>query len=225
MRKITTVLGIAVLILTWSGPVLAQDNFGATLLGTGHDERVDGGDGCLNEADFVVGQYENLTQLQAGGNGYGCDSEWGAFAEFDFSLLPENSVISSAALTLRYTGYGDDAAGLPYLAIYGYDYGGGAVNLPRATLNEQTALAIFTPTSATNVDLTFDVTELVIELVLEQTWRTGFLVSGVFSEVGYNALVYFGGVGHAYPPRLVITTESPVAVDRHSWGTLKAVYR
>jgi len=99
------------------------------------------------------------------------------------------------------------------------------VSLPRAALNDQTALAIFAPTSATNVDYTFDVTDLVTELVQEQTFRTEFFVCGVYSEAGYNDLVYFAGAGHPYPPRLVITTESPVAVEGQSWGAVKAVYR
>jgi hypothetical protein len=204
---------------------MAQFDFTASLLGTGHDEREDGGEGCLNESDFIAGVYDTVTQLQAGGNGAGCDSEWGAFAEFDFTDIGTNSVILSVTLVLRYTGYGDDAMGLPYIGVYGYEYAGGPVFLPRTELDDHTALAIFAPTSTTNVDITIDVTDFIADLVLEDTFQTGFFVCGVFSEVGYNDLVYFGGSDHAHPPRLVITTANPVRNDRYGWGALKSLYR
>ena len=87
------------------------------------------------------------------------------------------------------------------------------------------ALAIFAPTSTTNVDIAIDVTDFIEDLVLEGTLRTGFFVCGVFSEAGYNDLVYFGGADHTYPPRLVITTTGPVSDERSSWGGLKSLYR
>jgi len=213
------------LVLAWCCSAMAQSDFTAALLGTGHDERVDGGDGCLNEPDFIAGVYDAVTQLQAGGNGYGCDSEWGAFTEFDFTGIGAGSVILSVTLFLRYTGYGDDAMGLPYIGVYGYEYTGGPVVLPRAELDDHTALAIFAPTSVTNVDIAIDVTNFIRDLVLEGTFQTGFFVCGVFSEVGYNDMVYFGGLDHAHPPRLVITTDNPVGNDRSSWGGLKSLYR
>ena len=57
--------------------------------------------------------------------------------------------ILGATLTLRYTGYGDDASGLPYVGLYAYGYAGGQVLLPRASLNDMTALAIFAPSAIT----------------------------------------------------------------------------
>ena len=215
----------AAMVLAMSAPALAQFDFYAPLLGTGHDERVDGGTGCANETDFIAGVHDSVIQLQAGGNGYGCDSEWGCFAEFEFAAVEQSNLIYSATLILRYTGYGDDAMGLPYLAVYGYEYAGGPVSLPRAQLNDQTALSIFQPTSNTNVDININVTDFIIDLVDQEIFQTGFFVCGVFSEVGYNDLVYFGGSGHAYPPRLVISTTGPVQAEAQSWGAVKAVFR
>ncbi len=224
MRSFSMVIWVA-LVLAMAGPALAQFDFHAPLLGTGHEERVDGGTGCPSEADFIAGVHDSVIQLQAGGNGYGCNSEWGCFAEFDFAAVEESSIIYSATLTWRYTGYGDDAQGLPYIGVYGYEYVGGPVALPRANLNDQTALSIFSPTSSTNVDIAINVTDYIIDLVDQEIFQAGFFVCGVFSEVGYSDLVYFGGSGHPYPPRLVISTTGPVANDQLSWGAVKAVFR
>jgi len=224
MRKFSEVLGVA-LVLAMAGPSLAQFDYHAPLLGTGHDERVDGVTGCPNEADFIAGIYDSVIQLQAGGNGYGCDSEWGCFAEFDFAAVEESNIIFTATLIWRYTGYGDDAQGLPYLGVFGYEFTGGPVALPRANLNDQTALSIFSPTSSTNVDIAINVTDYIIDLVDQEIFQTGFFVCGVFSEVGYNDLTYFGGSGHPYPPRLVISTTGPVQAEAQSWGAVKAVFR
>ncbi|MCK9994963.1 MAG: hypothetical protein KAH56_01645 [Candidatus Krumholzibacteria bacterium] len=213
------------LVLALCGSALAQSDFTASLLGTGHEEREDGVEGCLSESGFIAGVYNAVTQLQTGGNGYGCDSEWGAFTEFDFTGIGTSSVILSVSLYLRYTGYGDDAMGLPYIGVYGYEYAGGPVVLPRTELDDHTALAVFAPTSTTNVDIAVDVTDFITDLVLEGTFQTGFFVCGVFSEVGYNDMVYFGGSNHTHPPRLVITTANPVWNDRSSWGGLKSLFR
>lgn len=225
MRHSSRILWAITLVLAFSCPAIAQFDFSAPLLGTGHDERVDGVAGCPNETDFIAGVYDSVIQLQAGGNGYGCDSEWGAFAEFNFSAITQSSTIYSATLIWRYTGYGDDAQGLPYLGVYGYEYTGGPVALPRAQLTDHTALSIFAPTSATNVDIDIDVTDFIIDLVDDGVFQTGFFVCGVFSEAGYNDLVYFGGSDHAYPPRLIISTTGPVGSDQLSWGAVKAVFR
>jgi hypothetical protein len=224
MRKFSVVLWIA-MVPALAGPALAQFDYYALLQGTGHDERVDGGTGCPNEADFIAGVYDSVTQLQAGGDGYGCDSEWGCFAEFDFTAVEESGIIISATLIWRYTGYGDDAQGLPYLAVFGYEYADEPVILPRADLNDQTALSIFQPTSNTNVDIAINVTDFIIDLVDQEIFRTGFFLCGVFSEAGYNDLTYFGGSGHAFPPRLVISTTGPVQTEAQSWGAVKAVFR
>jgi hypothetical protein len=162
------------MVLALACPALAQFDFTAPLLGTGHEERADGGTGCPNETDFIAGVYDAVIQIQAGGNGYGCNSEWGCFAEFDFAAVEESSIIYSATLIWRYTGYGDDAMGLPYLAVFGYEYTGGPVALPRAYLNDHTALSIFAPTSNTNVDIPINVTNFIIDLVDQEIFRTGF---------------------------------------------------
>jgi hypothetical protein len=209
----------------WSAPTAAQFDYTATLLGAGDDERIDGAGGCPHELDFIAGVPSPASQLQVGGNGYGCDSEWGAYAEFDFSAIGASGIVMAASLTVRYTGYGDDAAGLPYVGLYDYAYAGGPVALPRADLDEFSGLAVFAPTSATNVDFTFDVTDVIIERVQDETRQAGFFLCGAFNEVGYNDLVYFGGSSHSYPPRLVITTAQPVTSRQVSWGAVKAVYR
>ena len=64
--------------------------------------------------------YDAVVQLQAGGDSAGCDSEWAAFAEFDFSAVGAGGLVEAAILHLRYTGYGDDAMGLPYIGVFGY---------------------------------------------------------------------------------------------------------
>lgn len=225
MRRTASTLCFLFLTLTWCGLVTAQNDFPAPLLGTGHYERVDDGGECANDPNFVAGVYDAVTQLQVAGNSAGCDSEWGAFAEFDYADIGSGNVVLSATLVLRYTGYGDDTTGLPYVGVYGYEYAGGPVVLPRDQLTDQTALAIFAPTGTTNVDFELDVTDYVVDLVEEEIFQTGFFVCGVFSEVGYDTLVYFGGSSHAHAPRLIITTEDPVQNQRCSWGKVKALYR
>lgn len=212
------------LVTALTGSVWAQ-TYSAPLLGTGEYERIDGTGNCANDPNFIAGVYDTVNQLQAGGNAWGCDSEWGSFAEFDFSDVGTDNPILSATLVLRYTGYGDDAAGLPYLAVYGYTYAGSAVTLPRADLNDQTALDIFAPTSTTNVDISIDVTGHVQDLIESDSFQAGFFVCGVYSEIGYSDLVYFGGAGHTYPPRLLIQTSNPVSDQASSWGQVKALYR
>ena len=210
MRGISTPALVAVLILTQWGPAAAQVDVTADLLGTGHEEREDAGGLCPSEQAFTAGVYDAVVQLQAGGDSAGCDSEWAAFAEFDFSAVGAGGLVEAATLHLRYTGYGDDAMGLPYIGVFGYAWAGGPVVLPRDDLDPQSALAVFAPTSVTNVDIAVDVTGYVADLVEQEVFRTGFLVCGAYSEVGYNDLVYFGGAGYGNPPRLVITMTSPV---------------
>lgn len=225
MNGVPKLARAAALVLALNGPVLAQIDVTADLLGTGHEEREDGGGTCLHEPAFIAGVYDAVTQLQAGGDNAGCDSEWAAFAEFDFSVVGEDGIVESATLHLRYTGYGDDAMGLPYVGVFGYTYAGGPVILPRDDLEARSALAVFAPTSVTNVDIAVDVTSYVADLAGQQTFRAGFLVCGAFSEVGYNDLVYFGGAGHVHPPRLVITVTSPVPAQPRSWGAVKSAHR
>ncbi|MCP4571722.1 MAG: hypothetical protein GY838_05165 [bacterium] len=225
MRILMTTIALAALLTVTGDAVLAQSDYPAQLLGTGHEEREDAGGTCLSETAFVAGVHDAVTQLQVGGDSAGCDAEWGACAEFDFAAIGTGNPILGATLHLRYTGYGDDAAGLPYVGLFAYAYTALPVVLPRADLNDQTALAIFAPTGTTNVDFSFDVTDHVIDLVAENIFQASFFVCGVFSEVGYNDLVYFGGASHANPPRLVVTTLQPVPVESRSWGRVKALYR
>lgn len=225
MRRLLPLGCVTFVLMIWAGPAIAQFDYPAILLGAGDDERVEGAVGCLNETDFIAGVPSAASQLRVGGNGYGCDSEWGAHAEFDFTAIGASGVVMAASLTVRYTGYGDDAAGLPYIGLYDYPYAGGPVALPRADLDGFSGLAVFAPTSATNVDFTFDVTEEITALIADETFQAGFFFCGAFNEAGYNDLVYFGGSSHPYPPRLVITTARPVASRQVSWGAVKAEYR
>ena len=225
MRRIPTLAGAVTLALVLSGPALAQLDITADLLGTGHEEREDAGGLCPSEPAFIAGVHDAVAQLQAGGDSAGCDSEWAAFAEFDFFAVGSGGLVEAAILHLRYTGYGDDAMGLPYIGVFGYAYAGGPVVLPRDDLDPQSALAVFAPTGVTNVDIAIDVTDHVADLVEQEVFRTGFLVCGAYSEVGYNDLVYFGGAGHAHPPRLVVTVTNPVPARPLGWSALKSAYR
>ena len=213
------------LLIVAAGVPAAAQTYDAPLLGTGDDERVDAAEPCASEPDFIAGQYTTAAQLQVGGNAWGCGSEWGACAEFDFAFVGAGNDVLSATLILRYTGYGDDAGGLPYLAIYAYDYAGGPVDLPRVDLDDHTALDIFALTGTTNVDVAIDVTDRINDLLADGIYRAGFFVCGVFSEVGYSDLVYFGGASHAHPPRLALETSLPVAAEPAPWGRVKALYR
>ncbi len=208
-----------------NGPVRAQTEYSAPLLGTGHYQREDAADPCTQDPNFIAGQYNSLVQIMAGGNNAGCDSEWGFCAEFDFSASEEGNEVLSAVLSLRYTGYGDDSGGLPYLGLFDYEYSGAPVLLPRAEFNDQTALAVFQPTGSTGVDFDFDVTDLVTGLLEEGKGQVGFFVCGVFSEVGYDSLVYFGASDGQYPPRLMISTAQVVQARPTSWGMVKTCFR
>ena len=225
MTKCLMILAAVLVLLTGTNAAIAQTDYTADLLGTGHDEREDAPSPCLNDLDFTAGVYDAATQLQVGGDRGGCDSEWGTCAEFDFADIGLDNGVLAARLILRYTGYGDYASGLPYVGVYGYDYTGSAVILPRADLDDQTALAIFAPTSVTNVDIEVNVTDYIADLVDNEIFQAGFFVCGIFSEVGYDDMVYFGGADHTSPPRLVIETVNPVAAEAVSWGEVKTLFR
>lgn len=225
MIKRMTIATAGLVVLTWAFAVVAQTEYSAVLLGTGHDEREDAPTPCLSDPDFTAGQYDAVTQLQVGGDRGGCDSEWGACAEFDFADIGLDNGVLAARLVLRYTGYGDYASGLPYVGVYGYGYTGSPVILPRDDLDDQTALAIFAPTSVTNVDIEVNVTGYIAELVADEIFQAGFFVCGVFSEVGYDDMVYFGGADHIHPPRLLIETVNPVSAEAVSWGDVKTLFR
>ena len=225
MTKRLMITSTVLFLLAWAGAASAQTDYTANLLGTGHDEREDAPSPCLSDPDFTAGVYDTATQLQVGGDRGGCDSEWGACAEFDFADIGLDNGVLAARLILRYTGYGDYASGLPYVGVYAYDYTGSAVILPRADLDDQTALAIFAPTSVTNVDIEINVTGYIADLAEDEIFQAGFFVCGVFSEVGYDDMVYFGGADHTYPPRLVIETVNPVSTEVVSWGEVKTLFR
>ncbi len=161
------------------------------------------------------------TSLNVGGNAWGCDSEWGVSAEFDLSAFHPGQTILAAEFVVRKTGHEE---GLPYVAAFAYAATGGEVLLPRADLNEYTALDIMAPTQA-NVDLHFTVTDHIQDLIDDGAARAGVFLCGVNSEVGRMDRIYVGGAPHGYPPRLVITTEGPVSGETATWSALKSIYR
>ena len=220
-HRITTLVRAAfALTLSAAAPAGATEEFTAPLLQAGEDERVEGVGACPVEPDFAAGTVSTAYSLHVGGNAWGCDSEWGASAEFDLTAFNPGQTILAAELVVRKTGHEE---GLPYVAAFGYAATGGEVPLPRADLDMYSALDIVAPGQA-NVDLHFTVTGHVQDLIVDGAARAGLFVCGVYSEVGRMDRIYVGGAPHAYPPRLVITTEGPVGGETSTWGGIKAIF-
>ncbi|MBU1074384.1 hypothetical protein KKG45_14175, partial [bacterium] len=148
-------------------------------------------------------------------------SEWGVSAEFDLSAFNPGQTILAAEFVARKTGHEE---GLPYVAAFAYQATGDEVPLPRADLDMYTALDIVAPTQA-NVDLFFSVTGHVQDAIDDGAARVGVFLCGVYSEVGRMDRIYVGGSPHVYPPRLVITTDGPVAGESSTWSGIKTIYR
>jgi hypothetical protein len=197
-------------------------NLGPTLCG--ESEREFAPAPCLEELSFLAGVPSGELNLRVGGNAYGCDSEWASGFEFDLAIVPPGQIIASATLVVHKTGYADDAQGFPYIGAFTYGVAGAPVVVPRDDLDPDTALDILYPPVA-NVDLFFDVTAAVQELIHEAAATAGFLVAGIFSEAGYHNHIFVGGCANTYPPRLEIVYNAPVAAERASWSSLKALYR
>ena len=209
------------LILSALGSPCAADEYQAPLLRVGEDERVEGIGSCPVEADFIAGTVSTAYSLRVGGNAYGCDSEWGVSAEFDLSAFAPGQAVLAAEFVVRKTGHED---GLPYVAAFAYTATGSEVLLPRADLGPDTALDIVAPTAA-NVDLHFTVTGRVQDLIDDGAARAGLFLCGVYSEVGRMDRIYVGGAPHDAPPRLVITTEGAVALERSTWSGIRSLFR
>lgn len=214
---ITLILGLAA---GTSGAVTLT--LGPTLCG--ESEREFAPAPCLEEPAFLVGVSTAEMNLKVGGNAYGCDSEWASGFEFDLTTVPSGQVIVSATLVVHKTGYADDAQGFPYIGTFTYGATGAPVIVPRDDLDPDTALDIMYPPVA-NVDLDFDVTDTVQELIFDAESSAGFLVAGIYSEAGYHNHIFLGGCANVNPPRLEIVYNAPVASEKESWSTLKALFR
>lgn len=190
----------------------------------GDDEREDGVGTCLNETTFYAGTVATAANLKIGGEAAGCDSEWGSSLEFDLSDIPPHQPVLSATLIVRKTGYSDDSQGFAYLGAYAYAATGGVVSLDRAALTPETALDVLYP-SAANVDLSFDVTAGVLDLVNDGMTRLGVFLAGVYSEVGYEDWISIGGTTSYAPPRLVVVSEGTIPAETGTWSAMKACYR
>jgi len=214
-----TILALAALAL--AAAACAEEAFQAPLLQVGEDERVEGTGACPVEPDFIAGTVSTAYSLHVGGNAWGCDSEWGVSAEFDLAAFTPGQEILGAEFVVRKTGHEE---GLPYVAAFAYAATGGEVALPRADLDDHTALDIVAPTQS-NVDLHFTMTGHVQDLIDDGVTRAGLFLCGVYSEVGRMDRIYVGGSPHAYPHRLVITTEGPVSNEAATWSGIKIIYR
>lgn len=190
----------------------------------GESERVFGTPPCPQDPAFLAGTVSSETSLKVGGNAYGCDSEWGTSLEFDLTPVPEGQVINSATLVVHKTGYADDAQGFAYLGAFRYPATGAEVAVPREDLTPETAEDILYPPAA-NTDLSFDVTSAVQEMISDETKMAGFLLAGIYSEVGYHDYIFIGGATSSNPPRLEIEYHAPVAAQAASWSKVKALYR
>lgn len=214
-----TILGAWLLV---SGA--SADETWPALLQCGDDEREDAGGTCSNEPDFLAGQNSTALHLKVGGEARGCDSEWAASFEFDLASLRAGLQIFAATLIVRKTGYSDDSEGFTYVGAFDYAATGGPVAVPRAALAPETALDIVYP-SAANTDLHFDVTAAVQTWVAAGASRTGLLLAGVYSEVGYETWISVGGANSYAPPRLVVQHEGSVARAAAPWSAVKSIYR
>lgn len=191
---------------------------------TGHDEREDAPSPCLQETAFLAGLDLPDANLQVGGNSYGCDSEWAASFEFDLGGVAAPEVVLSATLTVTKTGYADGAQGFFYLGVYAYPATGAAMDVPRADLTPETALAVTYPPAA-NTAMVFDVTQTVSDLVAGSVGRAGFLLAGIYSEAGYLDWISVGGAGSTHPPTLEIELQGVVEDAPAAWSRIKALYR
>jgi hypothetical protein len=216
-RGTTTLAGILMLL---AGATAAAMDYSAPLLQAGDDERVEGADGCPQEAAFLAGTVSTAASLYVGGNAWGCDSEWGTSAEFDLSAFGPGQTVLAAEFVVRKTGHEE---GLPYVAAFGYGATGGEVVLPRDDLDEYSALDIVAPGVA-NVDLHFTITAYLQDLLDDGAARAGFFLCGVYSEVGRIDRIYVGGSTHEFPPRLILSVDGPVVATRSTWGAVKSLY-
>lgn len=202
----------------------AADTVTIAPLQSGDDEREDGAGACPQETKFTAGTISAALHLKVGGEAAGCDSEWATSLEFGLDAVPAQQPVISAVLTVRKTGYSDDSEGFPYVGVFAYPATGAPVTVDRDELTPDTALDVVFPSSA-NVDLNFDVTAAVQNLVDAGAARAGFLLAGVYSEVGYEDWISVGGAGYAVPPRLVVVYEGTVPTSAGSWSSIKAAYR
>jgi len=192
-------------------------------LQSGDDERVDASGACPREARFDAGTVSGELHLKIGGDTAGCDSEWATSVEFDLSAAPSRAV-SAATLLIRKTGYSDDSQGFAAIGAFAYPATGSVVTVERDDLTPDTALSIVYP-SAANVDLAFEVTAAIQDLLLEGRTRAGLLLAGVYSEVGYEDWISVGSKSYVIPPRLVVTFELPIGIESSSWSASKRLYR
>jgi hypothetical protein len=215
--------GTAILVGLVPGAMAVTLSLTATL--AGHDERVDAPDPCLQEGFFLAGTASAEANLRVGGNSYGCDSEWAAGLQFDLSDFSTGQQIQSAQLMVRKTGYADDAAGFAIVGTYSYPASGGSVSVLRSGLTPETALDIVSPPAA-NVDMEFTVTSAVQDLIDDGIFDAGFLLCGVYSEVGYLNYITIGNTTGSNPPLLVIEfEEGTVPASSDGWGSVKSLFR
>ncbi len=212
------------LLLALAAPAAASDTVTIPPQQCGDDEREFGAGACPQETKFTAGTVSTAPHLKVGGEAAGCDSEWATSLEFALDAVPAQQPVVSAVLTVRKTGYSDDSEGFPYVGVFAYPATGAPLTVGRDELTPDTVLDVVFPSSA-NVDLSFDVTAAVQELVAGSAPRAGFLLAGVFSEVGYEDWISVGGTTYAIPPRLVVVYEGAIATHSGSWSAVKAAYR
>jgi len=226
MSRVHSVLSsVTVALLFCLTPLPATaDETSLTLLQCGDDEREDAGGTCLQETEFLAGTTSTALHLKVGGEAWGCDSEWATSLEFDLGPLHPGLQIFSATLIIRKTGYSDDSQGFFYLGVFPYTATGAPVPVPRSALTPETTLDIAYPTAA-NIDLSLDVTAAVAQWVADGESRAGFLLAGVYSEVGYEDWISVGGAGYAFPPRLFVSHEGAIGTVATPWTAVKTLYR
>ncbi|MDO9171516.1 MAG: hypothetical protein Q7W29_06765 [bacterium] len=212
------------LFLALAATAAASDTVTIAPLQCGDDEREEGAGACPQETKFTAGIVSTALHLKVGGEAAGCDSEWATSLEFGLEAVPAQQPVVSAVLIVRKTGYSDDSEGFPYVGVFAYPATGAPVTVGRDELTPDTMLDVVFPSSA-NVDLSFDVTAAVQSLVDAGAARAGFLLAGVYSEVGYEDWISVGGTAYAVPPRLVVVYEGTVAAPADSWSAVKAAYR
>jgi len=212
------------LLVALAATVAASDTVTIPPLQSGDDEREFGSGACPQETKFTAGTVSTAPHLKVGGEAAGCDSEWATSLEFALDAVPAQQPVVSAVLTVRKTGYSDDSEGFPYVGVFAYPATGAPVTVGRDELTPDTALDVVFPSSA-NVDLSFDVTAAVQVLVDAGAARAGFLLAGVYSEVGYEDWISVGGATYAFPPRLVVVYEGTVPTNEAGWSSVKAAYR
>ena len=211
-------------LLVIAAAAAASDTVTIPPLQCGDDEREYGAGACPQETKFTAGTVSTALHLKVGGEAAGCDSEWATSLEFGLETVPAQQPVVSAVLVVHKTGYSDDSEGFPYVGVFAYPATGAPVSVGRDELTPDTVLDVVFPSSA-NVDLSFDVTAAVQALVDAGAARAGFLLAGVYSEVGYEDWISVGGMAYAVPPRLVVVYEGTVAAPAGSWSAVKAAYR